>query len=61
MSQCHANATRNPLIISECCNVALIALKIKITCSKWRASITHSDIFHQSPLYLELLAMKLLA
>ena len=31
MSQCHANATRNPLIISECCNVALIALKIKIT------------------------------
>ena len=34
MSQCHANVTRNPLIINECCNVALIALKIKFTCSK---------------------------
>ena len=31
MSQCHANITCNYLIISECCNVALIALKIKFT------------------------------
>lgn len=29
-SQCHANATRNSLIVSECCNVALIALVLKI-------------------------------
>ena len=25
LSQCHADATRNSLIINKCCNVALIA------------------------------------
>ncbi len=25
LSQCHADVTRNPLIINKCCNVALIA------------------------------------
>jgi len=30
LSQCHADATRNSLIINKCCNVALIALVLKI-------------------------------
>ena len=30
LSQCHADVTRNPLIINKCCNVALIALVLKI-------------------------------